>query len=86
MKRVILAGVAALGLSVLLAGVGPVFAGGNDPQDHWAWQYEEAIETGTLTPSDVGKQAMETDVPKSSQAGADVPAADDWRWKESGGE
>jgi hypothetical protein len=87
MKKRILAGAAVLGLSVLVAGIGPAFAGGNVPQEHWTWQSEEAMETGTLPPSDAGKRAVEAGVKPSSQAGSDSYAIDtDPRWKESGGE
>ena len=92
MKNRILAGAAVLGLSVLFAGIGPVFAGGNDPQEHQALQqenqtmpYEEAMETGTLPPSEAEKQAAETDVRSGSQAGGTKVLDVDPRWKESGG-
>lgn len=87
MKKRILAGAAALGLSVLVAGVGPAFAGGNDPQEHRTWQYEEAIETGALPPTDAEKRAVEAGARPNSQASSDSSASDaDPRWKESGGE
>lgn len=87
MKKRILAVTAVLGLSVLVAGIGPAFAGGNEPQEHRTWQYEEAIETGTLPPSDAEKRAVEVGARPSSQAGSDSSAFDvDPRWKESGGE
>lgn len=86
MKKRILAGAAALGLSALVAGVGPAFAGGNDPLEHRAWQYEEAIETGTLPPSDAEKRPVESGALPSSHASGDSSAIDvDPRWKESGG-
>lgn len=89
MKKRILAGAAALGLSVLVAGVGPAFAaggGGIAPLEHWPSQPAEAIETGKLPPSDAGKQAMETVVFPSAQLGADPYTIEvDPRWKESGG-
>ena len=87
MKKRILAGAAVLGMSVLVAGIGPAFAGGNVPQDHRTWQSEEAMETGTLPPSDAEKRAVEAAARPTSQAGADSYAIDvDPRWKESGGE
>jgi len=86
MKIRILAAAAALGLSVLIAGIGPGFAGGNDPLEHRAWQYEEAMETGTLPPSDAEKQSVESGALPSPHASGDSSAIDvDPRWKESGG-
>jgi hypothetical protein len=87
MKKRILAGIAVIGLSVLVAGIGPAYAGGNIPQEHWTWQSEEAIETGTLPPSDAEKLAVEAGNRPTSQAGPDSYAIEaDPRWKESGGE
>jgi hypothetical protein len=87
MKKRILAVTAVLGLSVLVAGIGPAFAGGNIPQEYWTWQSEEAMETGTLPPSDAEKRTEKAVARPSSQAGRDSSAIDvDPRWKESGGE
>jgi hypothetical protein len=90
MKKGILAGAAAFGLTVLVAGVGPAFAeggGGIAPQEHWILQPEEAVETGALPPSDAGKQAKETVVFPSAQAGVNPYTIKvDPRWKDSGGQ
>lgn len=76
-----------LGLSVLFAGIGPAFAGGNIPQDHWTWQSEEAMETGTLPTSDAEKRALEAGARPALQAGSDSCVIEvDPRWKESDGE
>lgn len=95
MKKGILAGAAALGLSVTVAVIGPAFAGMN-VQDHWTSQpqYEQALEaetlppleTGTLQASDAVIQAAESDVRSGSQAGGTAALDADPRWREAGGE
>lgn len=64
MKKRILAGAAALGLSALVAGVGPAFAGGGGiaPQDHWTWRSEAVSRDPGTSPSphSVPTEAMET--------------------------
>lgn len=87
MKGRILAAFGVFGLSILVAGMGPAFAGGNDPQEHRTWQYEEAIETGALPPADVEKPAAEAGTlrgPDMRSAPAEIDV--DPRWKDSGGE
>lgn len=87
MKGTILAVTVLFGLAVLLGSAGSVSAGGNSPQDHWTWQAEEALGTGTLPPSDAPKSAVKTERPQDPGMTSDTPDFDsDPRWKESGGE
>ncbi len=89
MKRTVLAGFVVFGLSVLIAGMGPVFAGGGiDPQEVWTtWQSEAALETGALPGAEVGKPEMGAISTMAPGVSSDLPDFDkDPRWKESGGE
>lgn len=87
MKRTVLAVVAFFGLAALVGGAGSALAGGNTPQEHWSWQYEEPIGTGTLPESDAAKAAEGTAGTRDPGMSSGIPDFDsDPRWKESGGE
>ena len=88
MKRKVLAGFVVFGLSVLIAGMGSVYAGENDPQEVWTtWQTEEAMEIGTLPGAEVEKPERGAISLMGPGVGSDLPDFNkDPRWKESGGE
>lgn len=88
MKRKVLAGFMVFGLSILIAGMGTVFAGENDPQEvGTTWQSEAAMEIGTLPGAEVEKPEVGAISILGPGVGSDLPDFDkDPRWKESGGE
>lgn len=86
MKRMVLVVIAVVGLSVLIVGAGSAIAGENNPQEHWTWQYEEAVGTGALPQSDFSKQAAGTTALPGSGMSSGLPDFDaDPRWEASGG-